>query len=95
MKGVNNLNVNNMISIFNTGGLTLAVTIFWLALSVWFGYQAYKAHNSGWTKQVPGGIDRGNEKIPYYKIPQVWGIAFITVLYVVALLLIASDYKGV
>lgn len=84
-----------MISIFNTGGLTLVLTIFWLALSVWFWYQAYKAHNSGWTKQVPGGIDRGNEKIPYYKIPQFWGIAFITVLYVVALLLIASDYKGV
>lgn len=84
-----------MISIFNTGGLTLGITLFWLALTVWFGYQAYKAHNSGWNQQVPGWIDSGDEKIPYYKIPQVWGIAFITVLYVVALLLIASDYKGV
>lgn len=84
-----------MISIFNTGGLTLGITVFWLALSVWFGYQAYKAHNSGWNQQVPGGIDSGDDKTPYYKIPQVWGIAFITVLYVVALLLIASDYKGV
>ena len=84
-----------LISIFHTGGLTLALTIFWLALSAWFGYQARKAHKSGWKKQVPGGVESGNEKIPYYKIPQFWGIVFITVIYIVAMLFVASDYKGV
>ncbi len=84
-----------MLSIFNTGGVTLALTIFWLVLSGWFGYQAYIAHNSGGADQEPTGMMLDNKKTPYYKIPQFWGIVFLTVLYVVALLVIASDYKGV
>ena len=84
-----------MLSIFNTGGVTLALTIFWLALSAWFGYQAYKAHNSGWDQQTSTGIKEGNEKIPYYKIPQFWGVVLVTAIYIVAMLFVASDYKGV
>jgi len=84
-----------LISIFHTGGLTLVLTIFWLALSGWFGYQAYKAHNSGGKDQEPTGTIYDDKKTPYYKIPQFWGIVFITALYGIALLLIASDYKGV
>lgn len=84
-----------MLSIFNTGGLTLALTIFWLVLSGWFCYQAYIAHKSGGVDQEPTGMILDNKKTPYYKIPQFWGIVFLTVLYVIALLVVASDYKGV
>ena len=84
-----------MLSIFNTGGVTLALTIFWLLLAGWMGYQAYIAHNSGGTTQTPTGITLDEDKTPYHKIPQFWGVVFVTVLYGIALLVIASDYKNV
>lgn len=84
-----------ILSIFNTGGLTLALTIFWLFLTGWLVYQAVKAHNSGWDQQTKSGIVGGKEKTPYTKIPQFWGAVIVTVLYGIALLFIASDYKGV
>lgn len=85
-----------ILSIFHTGGLTLVLTIIWLGLGGWFGYQAYQAHNSDY-----GYFDRNNmwvklgDKTPWFKIPQTWFAVVITVAYVIALLFIASDYKGV
>lgn len=84
-----------LISIFNTGGVTLALTAIWLVLSGWFGYQAYKAHNSGWNQQTTEGIKEGDEKIPYKKVPQFWGAVLVTLIYFIAMLFVASDYKGV
>ena len=84
-----------LLNIFHTGGLTLGLTIVWLALAGWMGYQAFIAHKSGGTDQEPDGIVYDDEKTPYHKIPQFWGAVFVTAAYVVALLIVASDYKGV
>lgn len=86
----------NILSIFRTGGLTLALSLVAFSLIGWFGYQAYKAHNSGWTQQNQDkGTQSGTEKIPYTKIPQFWGAVIVLVLYIIAMLVVNSDYKGV
>jgi len=84
-----------LLNIFHTGGLTLGLSIFFIPLAGWFFYQAWVAHNSGGTIQTPTGIISDDNKTPLYKIPQFWAAVFVTVCYVVALLFIASDYKGV
>lgn len=62
-----------LLNIFHTGGLTLGLTIVWLALAGWMGYQAFIAHKSGGTDQEPDGIVYDDEKTPYHKIPQFLG----------------------
>lgn len=67
-------------------------------LLVWFWYQAYKAHQSGWIKKtiVDGKLitEEGPEKIPYRKIPQFWfGVAIIIFAIIIGLM-IHSDYKS-
>jgi len=78
-----------MLNIFHTGGLTLGITLFWLALTGLFLYQAYKAHNSGGTTQTKTGQVYDDLKTPYHKIPQFWFAVVLTVLYGIALLVIS------
>lgn len=70
-----------LLSIFNTGGLTLALTIVWALLAGWFIYQTLKMNKV--------------TKTPITKIPQFWFAVAVTVAFGVALLIVASDYKGV
>jgi hypothetical protein len=84
-----------LLSIFHTGGLTLALTVIFALAEVFFLSRAIKAHNSGWDQQVTGGIIGGPEKIPFHKIHYFWFAVGIFAAYVFALIQIASDYKGV
>lgn len=84
-----------LLNIFHTGGVTLALTIFWGVLTGWFIHQTIKAHKSGWTQQTKDGYKQGDEQIKVYKIPQFWFAVILTVLYFIAMLFVASDYKGV
>lgn len=64
-----------------SGGLFILPLLTVIGAAI-FGYQAYKAHNSGFTQQVKDfnaegkliGVRtvEGDEKIPYYKIGQFW-----------------------
>ena len=84
-----------LINIFNTGGLTTGLTLFWAVISGIMLYQTFKAHNSGWTQQAPDGIKEGKEKVKFTSIPQFWIFIALTAFYILALLFVASDYKGV
>lgn len=84
-----------LLSIFHTGGLTLALTIIFAIGEAFFLSRAIKAHNSGWDQQVQGGIVGGPEKIPFHKIPYFWFAVVLFAAYVFAITQIASDYKGV
>jgi hypothetical protein len=84
-----------LLNIFHTGGITLSLTIFWLGLTGLFAYQTFKAHKSGWNQQTPTGIKEGNEKIKITAIPQFWFAVAVTVLYLIAMIFVAIDYKGV
>jgi len=86
----------NILNIFHTGGITLALTALWLLGVGVFGYQAFKAHNSGWQQDtLTTGHTEGPDKISYWKIPQTWIAIVLTVLYIIAMISVASDYKGV
>jgi hypothetical protein len=78
-----------------SGGLFI-LPLLTLAGAAIFGYQAYKAHNSGFTQQVPikdetgkiigGKTIEGDEKVPYFKIGQFWfsvALAVATIIIVV------------
>ncbi len=84
-----------LINIFNTGGLTLGLTLFWAVLSVVFLYQAFQARKSGWSQQTPEGIKEGKEKIKLTKIPQFILFLILTGAYLIAMVFVAIDYMGV
>jgi hypothetical protein len=87
-----------LLNIFHTGGVTLALTIFWLGLTSWFLYQASKAHNSGWYQINPTTHEKteGKDKIPFTQIPQFWFAVAVTVMYIIVMVfVVAPDYKGV
>jgi hypothetical protein len=85
-----------LLNIFHSGALVWALSLFFLGLAGWFGYQTNKAHNSGWEQLTQDGhLSTGDEKIPIFKIPTFWFMVATLVIWVVCLLLIASDYKGV
>lgn len=84
-----------ILNLFKTGGLTAGLTIVWALLITWLLYQAIKAHNSGGKQQIKGvGTVEDDNKTPFYKIPQFWGAVAVTIGYIVALIMVASDYKG-
>ena len=84
-----------LLNVFASGALIWVISAIALGLIILFGYQAVKAHNSGWkSDSVLGGHREGNDKIPFVKIPQFWGAVVVAGLYILALFLIASDYKG-
>lgn len=88
-----------LLNILHSGGLFWGLTAVFLILEVWFLYQAVKARKSGGITQ--GNISTGfkpildDKKTPWLKIHMVWFAIAVLVLYVVALLIVASDYKGV
>lgn len=87
-----------LLNIFHTGGLTLALTIVWLLVAGWLFYQSYQSHNSPYeqdNRSNGGSIDRIADKTPWLKIPTFWGVIVWTVLYVVALIAVAISYQGV
>lgn len=84
-----------ILSIFHTGGLTLAFTIIFALGEVYFLSRAIKAHNSGWEQQVPGGYIGGDKKIPFHKIHYFWFAVALFAAYLFAMIQVASDYKGV
>jgi hypothetical protein len=84
-----------LLSIFHTGGLTLALTVIFALGEAFCLGRAIKAHNSGWEQQNPGGYVGGKEKIPFHKIHYFWAAVVILAAYVFALFQIASDYRGV
>lgn len=81
------------LNIFQTGGLTLGLTLVWLVLAGIFGYQAYKAYKSGWRKDGRGGTISGAERIPLWKINYFWFAVVVTLLYIGCLFAVASDYR--
>lgn len=85
-----------LLSIFNTGGLTLVLSIIAFGLMGWLGYQTWVASKSGGKRQTPQGTTvYDNNKTPFYKIPQFWLAVVVLIFYIWALLAISSDYKGV
>lgn len=87
-----------LVNIFQTGGLTLGLTIVWALLATWFMIQAVKAHNSGGITQGTAATGwkptEDSKKTPFHKIPQFWFAIVVTALYVIALMIVASDYRG-
>ena len=83
-----------LLNIFETGGLTLALTIVWALLTTWFMIQAIKAHNSGGTtpRTLTSEKIDDNVKIPFHRIPQFWFAVVTTALYIFAMMQVASDY---
>jgi hypothetical protein len=84
-----------LLNIFHTGGLTLVLTIIALGLLGWFWYQAWQQTKEGTIKQTKEGTIYDSKRLPFYKVNMFWYGVAIIVLYIVALLIINSDYKGV
>tara|TARA_R110000868_G_scaffold29391_2_gene109255 strand:+ start:693 stop:953 length:261 start_codon:yes stop_codon:yes gene_type:complete len=70
-----------------------ALWIPYIVLSIHFLYQTWRAHESGGTQQVPGGVVNDDDKTPIHKIPQFWFFVALTVAAVVIHLMIQSDYR--
>lgn len=88
----------NLLSIFHTGGLTLGLTLVWLLLVGIFIYQAYKGHKSEYgfyNPAPPGNWVKMADKTPLKKIPFFWGAIIVTLIYIIVLFIVGSDYKGV
>lgn len=84
-----------LLNILASGALFWALTALYLGLSAWFLYQTFKARGSGWRQDTMYTSKEGKEKIPFLKIGAFKFFIAITVAYIVALLVIASDYRGV
>lgn len=86
----------NLLSIFHTGGLTLGLTLVWLIIAGVLMAQVLKYH-----KQEFGRYDKDGKWIhiadhtPITAIKLFWLAVAVTIIYGVALLFVASDYKGV
>jgi hypothetical protein len=70
-----------ILNIFNTGGLTLGVSLVYVALQVIF-----------WVQIIKNSKLKG---VKWYKSPFLIYSAVILGLYILALISIGSDYKGV
>lgn len=85
-----------LLNIFNTGGLTLGLSIVALVLFVIFAYQAYMNYN--YVRDVMGKRNKilfDNERPKWYKLTHLWFAVAVVVLYVIVMFIVASDYKGV
>lgn len=70
-----------LLNIFSTGGLTLAITLIFALGEFWFVKQMIEHAKAEGTK--------------WYKNPFRWFALGLLVVYAVALIAIGSDYKGV
>lgn len=86
----------NILSIFNTGGLTLALSIIALFLISLFGYRAYM--NFHYYRSKTGEkikYARKEDRPKWYKNNYLKLAIAVLVLYIIAMLVVASDYRGV
>jgi hypothetical protein len=84
-----------LLNILASGGLFWGLTAVYVALSVWFLYQTFKARKSGWRQDAVNVKREGTEKIPLLRIGAFKFFLAITAAYIIALLIVASDYRGV
>lgn len=70
-----------LLSIFHTGGLTLVLTLIFALGEFWFVKQMIEHAKA--------------EGVKWYKNPFRWFALGLLIAFVVALLVIGSDYKGV
>lgn len=85
-----------LLNIFHTGGLTLGLTLVWLFLVIKFMSQSIKGHKTEYGYyNIHGEWIKLADKTPYFKIVYTWFAIAVTVLYIVAMFFVASDYKGV
>lgn len=71
-----------LLNLFHTGGLTLALSLVAFGLISWFMFQAGRTHKAN------------TPKVPYWQIPMFWFAVAVLVLYIIAILSVASDYRG-
>jgi len=68
-----------LLSIFQTGGLTLGLTLVMVLLNTWLSINA--------------GKEYAKTKVPFYKNPFYGGVLLITIAYFFAMTQVASDYR--
>jgi len=76
---------------FGIGNLIALSAVFFVIAGI-FGYQAYKAHNSGTVISTKTGNIYSDEKEPYWKISRTWLAVGTLFLYIGALIWIKSEY---
>lgn len=85
-----------LLSIFHTGGVTLALTIVWLIISGIIMAQVLKLHKQEFGRyDVNGKWIHIADHTPITAIKLFWFVPALTILYIVAMLFVASDYRGV
>lgn len=85
-----------MLNILHSGGAFWGVTGVYLFLLVVFLYQLIKGSKSGsYVNDGAGGSIPTNVNKKWYKNTFFYFAVAVTVLYVIALFIIASDYKGI
>jgi hypothetical protein len=84
-----------LLSIFHTGGLTLGLSLVALFLLFQFWKKLPKATKQEYGRYTPSGWQKISSRTPFYRINSFWFGVVVIVLYIVALLIVASDYKGV
>lgn len=86
----------NSLNIFHTGGLTLGLSIVALGLLLAFWIPAFKARKSeyGRYNKDHKWVKLG-DRTPLVKQNKFWFGVVVIILYIVAMLAVASDYKGV
>ena len=74
------------------GGLFIVPLLTFLG-AVWFGYKAYKAHNSGSWVIGPDGetTNKDGGNVPYTKIGWTWFSAALLVATIVIVIMVNSD----
>jgi hypothetical protein len=77
-----------------SGALFPMVSIFFLALIGWFGYQLFVSQKSGTIRQrEQGGWDKSDKPLSIWKNNKLYYVLFLTVIYVIVLAMINSDYR--
>jgi hypothetical protein len=84
-----------LLSIFHTGGLTLALTLVAAFMVFMFWRSIPKARKQEYGRYTPSGWVKISDRTPIKKINRFWFGIVVIALYIVALLIVASDYKGV
>lgn len=90
-----------LLNIFHSGGLWV-IPLMCLGGSLYCLYRAYRIHNSGQQLRddTPGSPTRGQwidvpGKYPYSKIGVAYFGVALLLAFIITLLVISSDYKGV
>lgn len=87
-----------LLNLFHTGLLTPVLSIVFLGLAGWFFYQANQKHNEEYgyfSPMPPNQWHKLANKTPWTKINMFWGVWVVLLIYIIVLLFIAHDYKGI